>query len=87
LLAEPRTMTGDPARVVDEILTPGPLGRAVLAPVEQYLAAQGFDRDVRPVLYPIYLAAFLAEYGADTERRGIVTAMRGLLQAALDRPA
>jgi SAM-dependent methyltransferase len=87
LLVDPRTQTADPARLVSELLEPGPLGRAVRGPLARYLAAQGFDSGDLPVLYPIYVAAFIAEYGADRERRGIVSAMRALFPAALERCA
>jgi hypothetical protein len=85
LLAEPRTQAVDPARVIQELLDPGPLGRAVRTPLARYLAAQGYLSTVLPVLVPIYLAAFIAEYGPDRERRRIVATMRDLLSAALAR--
>jgi SAM-dependent methyltransferase len=85
LLADRRSQAVDPARVVAEMLDPGPLGRAVRGPLERYLAAQGFLPDRLPILYPIYLAAFIAEYGSDRERRGIVSTMRDLCGAALGR--
>jgi SAM-dependent methyltransferase len=83
LLAAPRTQAVDAAEVVHEVLSPGPLGRAVQEPLASYLAEQGFASGSIPVLYPIYLAAFIAEYGFDRERQGIVSTMKRLLEAAL----
>ena len=73
-------------QVVREVLAPGPLGQATRGPLERYLVAQGFEPGCVPILYPIYLAAFLGEYGADRERHGILSTMKRLLAAALAYP-
>ncbi|HWN82419.1 MAG TPA: hypothetical protein VNM87_10015, partial [Candidatus Udaeobacter sp.] len=86
LLAEPRTLVVPAEQVVREVLAPGPLGQATRGPLERYLVAQGFEPGCVPILYPIYLAAFLGEYGADRERHGILSTMKRLLAAALAYP-
>jgi aminoglycoside phosphotransferase (APT) family kinase protein len=83
LLAAPRTQAVDAGAVVREVLTPGPLGQATRGPLERYLGAQGFALGSIPILYPIYLAAFIAEYGGNRERHGILSTMKRLFQAAL----
>ena len=90
LRANPRTMAVDPMHVTRELLDPGPIGAVMRVPLERYLGAQGFRAGVLPLLYPAFLAAFLAEYGAESERGIIVRTMTKLLTTALapetDRP-
>jgi hypothetical protein len=83
LRANLRTQAVDPMRVTRELLDPGPIGAVMRAPLERYLGAQGFRAGVLPVLYPAFLAAFLAEYGPESARGIIVRTMTKLLTTAL----
>jgi hypothetical protein len=73
----------DVAAVIGLISDPGRLGKALRAPLDRYLAAQGLDSELLPVLFLAYLAAFIGEYGGDPGRRGIVGTKADLLRAAL----
>lgn len=85
MLLQPSPWHGqlDVPAVVRLISDPGRLGKALRAPLDHYLAQQGLDPELLPVLFLAYLAAFIGEYGGDPARRGIVGTKADLLRAAL----